>query len=160
MSSTAMREWRRHRAWALKEVGWEQKAIAAALGVTQGAVSQWIKRAREQGPETLAAGAHRGVPSKLTAEQKAGLIPLLQQGAEAQGYAGDVWTLARVADVVLRTYGVRYHPSTMTDLLREIGWTAQQPVQRAQQRDEAAIAVWQKEQWPAIKKKPRTRPPP
>jgi len=79
------------------------------------------------------------------------------QDAEAHRYAGDVWTLARVADVVLRTCGVRYHPSTMTDLLREIGWTAQQPVQRAQQRDEAAIAAWQQEQWPQIKKKPTTR---
>ena len=40
MSSTETGTWRRQRAWALKEVGWEQQRIAEALGVTEGAVSQ------------------------------------------------------------------------------------------------------------------------
>jgi transposase len=43
------REERRKRAWALKHEGWPQKDIATALGVSEGAVSQWLKRAREGG---------------------------------------------------------------------------------------------------------------
>jgi len=43
-------EWRRLRAWALHQAGWRGAAIARALGVTEGAVSQWLKRARDQGP--------------------------------------------------------------------------------------------------------------
>jgi len=39
LSQTA-REWRRHRTWQRKQPGWKQKEIAAALGVSQGAVSQ------------------------------------------------------------------------------------------------------------------------
>ncbi len=35
------REERRERAWNLKEQGWKQKDIAVALGVSEGAVSQW-----------------------------------------------------------------------------------------------------------------------
>src|SRR5215208_3102109 len=42
------REGRRLGAFELKEQGWKQKEIAKALGVTEGAVSQWMKRAREQ----------------------------------------------------------------------------------------------------------------
>jgi transcriptional regulator with XRE-family HTH domain len=38
------REERRKRAWALKQRSWLQKDIAAALGVSAGAVSQWLKR--------------------------------------------------------------------------------------------------------------------
>jgi predicted transcriptional regulator len=34
------REERRKRAWKLKEDGWQQKAIAVALGVSEGAVSR------------------------------------------------------------------------------------------------------------------------
>jgi hypothetical protein len=34
------REERRKRAWELKTQGWQQKDIAAALGVSEGAVSQ------------------------------------------------------------------------------------------------------------------------
>ena len=38
------REGRRVRTWELHQQGWKQKDIAAALGITQGAVSQWVKR--------------------------------------------------------------------------------------------------------------------
>lgn len=40
------REGRRLRAWQLKQQGWRQKDIAIALGVTDGAISQWLSRAR------------------------------------------------------------------------------------------------------------------
>jgi len=36
------REGRRLRAFELKEQGWKHKEIAEALGVTEGAVSQWM----------------------------------------------------------------------------------------------------------------------
>ena len=46
------REWRearRLRAFDLHERGWTGAAIAEALGVTGGAVSQWLCRARSEG---------------------------------------------------------------------------------------------------------------
>ncbi|MBI3725345.1 helix-turn-helix domain-containing protein, partial [bacterium] len=39
------REARRLRALDLRQLGWRQIEIARALGVTEGAVSQWMKRA-------------------------------------------------------------------------------------------------------------------
>jgi transposase len=45
--ATNWREGRRLRALELKERGWKQSEIAEALGVSEGAVSQWMKRARE-----------------------------------------------------------------------------------------------------------------
>jgi predicted transcriptional regulator len=45
--ATNWREGRRLRAWELHQKGWQQQAIAEALGVTQGAVSQWLKRVKE-----------------------------------------------------------------------------------------------------------------
>jgi predicted transcriptional regulator len=47
------REARRLRAWELKEKGWKQKDIAEALGVSEGAVSQWLRTVREAGVEAL-----------------------------------------------------------------------------------------------------------
>ena len=40
------KEGRRLRALALHEQGWQAIRIAEALGVTRGAVSQWLKAAR------------------------------------------------------------------------------------------------------------------
>lgn len=45
------REGRRIRAWELKQKGRKQRDIAQALGVSPGAVSQWLKRGREGGVE-------------------------------------------------------------------------------------------------------------
>ena len=47
------REYRRQRAWELKQAGRKQKDIAAALGVSEGAVSGWVKQARQGGVEAL-----------------------------------------------------------------------------------------------------------
>lgn len=150
-------EWRRQRAWELHEQGWWQKDIAAALGASRAAVCQWIKRGREGGVEALRTRSRPGGPAKLTAEQRAQIPALLARGAEAHGFRGDVWTASRIAAVIERTFGVRYHRDHVSRLLRQAGWSRQRPIQRATQRDEAAIAHWHEERWPAIKKKRATK---
>jgi transposase len=89
----------------------------------------------------------------LTAQQRAQLPSLVAQGAEAYGFRGDVWTTRRVADVIWRTFGVRYHPDYVGQLLRQAGWSRQQPQPQANQRDAAAIQHWYAERWPALQKK-------
>src|SRR5438128_824407 len=151
------REERRKRAWELKEQGWQQKDIAVALGVSKGAVSQWMKRGREGGVEALKAHPPTGVKPKLTVEQKAQIPALLARGAESYGFRGDVWTASRVAKVIERTFGVSYHRDHVGRLLREAGWSRQQPIERASQRNEEAIRDWYEKRWPAIKKKSKRK---
>jgi transposase len=155
------REERRKRAWALQQQGWRQKDIAAALGVTEGAVSQWLTRAREQGG--VAALARRPPPGRmprLGAAQRAQIPELLARGAEAYGFRGQVWTARRIGEVIWRTFGVRSHRDHVSRLLRQAGWSRQQPNERATQRDAEAIRQWHEERWPALKKRPRRMGPP
>jgi transposase len=134
------REWRRRRAWELKQQGWKQRDIAAALGVTEGAVSQWLKRAEQGGGrEALRHVPPPGREARLTAEQRARIPELLARGPEASGFRGDVWTARRVAEVVWRECGVRYHRDHVGKLLRQAGRSPQLPISRASQRDERAI---------------------
>src|SRR5881392_2829590 len=105
------REGRRMRAWELHEQGWKQKDIATALGVTEGAVSQWFKKAKTQGVEALRHQPPPGARPKLSPEQRAQLPGLLRQGAEAFGFRGQVWTTARVAQLIKQQFGVSYHPA-------------------------------------------------
>src|SRR5919202_1644171 len=85
---------------------------------------------------------------------------LKQQGwsqrriAEAHGFTGNVWTHRRMAAVIRRELGVRSHPASLTRLLRQLGWSPQQPQTRATQRDEAVIRAWFTMEWPALSAKP------
>lgn len=150
--ATDWREVRRRRAWDLKRQGWKQRDIATALGVTEGAVSQWLKQAREHGAKSLAARKASGRPPRLTAVQRQQIPKLLAQGAGAFGFRGDLWTRRRVATVLQREFGVKHSLQHVGTLLRQCGWSRQQPVRRARQRDEAAISVWPKTTWKRLKK--------
>ena len=150
-----VREWRRLRAWELHEAGWSGKAIAEALKASQAAVSTWLKRARSGGIEALMRHPPPGRAPKLRAAQRAQLPALLAKGADAYGFIGEVWTTKRVAAVIKRVFGVSYHPAHISRLLRREGLSVQQPIRRASQRDEAAIAAWRDQTWPALSAKPR-----
>lgn len=145
------------RAWELHGEGWSGKDIAAALKVSTGAVSGWLKRARIGGVEALRRHPAPGPTPKLTAEQRAQLPGLLAHGAEAYGFVGDVWTTRRVAVVIERTFGVRYHPAHLSRLLRQEGLSVQKPIHRARERDEAKVQAWWDETWPALLAKPSRR---
>jgi transposase len=149
---TNWREGRRFRAWELFQAGWKQQNIANALGVTKGAVSQWLSRARREGPEALHHRKPPGGPAKLSPEQEQRLPALLERGAEVFGFRGNVWTQPRVAEVIRREFGVRYHPSQVGRILQRCGWSRQKPVRRARQRDEDTIRWWTVVRWPRLKR--------
>ena len=140
---------RRKRALELHAQGWSQRRIAQALGVSQAAVSRWLASGRWQSrpPE------RRGVKAKLDARSLELLPDLLSHGAEVWGFRGELWTCARVAAVILEEFGVRYSRAHVSRLLKALAWTPQRPIERASQRDEAAIARWRAERWPELKKR-------
>lgn len=151
------KEGRRLRALALHEQGWKAIRIAEALGVTRGAVSQWLRAARAGGRAALRRQPRGRQAPKLTAVQRAQLPTLLARGAESYGFIGAVWTTARVAEVIRREFGVRHHPAHVSRILKAIRWTPQKPQQRSAQRDEAQIAAFRAERHPALQVKPRPR---
>jgi transposase len=146
------KEARRHQAWHLKQKGWSQRHIAEALGVSEAAVSQWMQRVRLGGLQALRHRPSPGAPRRLSADQRAHLPTLLRRGPAAYGFRGEVWTRKRVAEVIRLEFGVVYHPTHVGRLLQVLRWSSQKPMRRARQRDEAAIAQWRDETWPAIKK--------
>jgi transposase len=150
------REWqekRRERAYELSMAGWQQKAIAEALGVSKGAVSKWLAQAKVGGKDALKSHPAPGGQSKLSTEQLASLPELLARGAEAYGFRGAVWTRARIRQVIEDVFGVKYHVDHMSFLMQKIRWTQQQPRRIATQQNQAAVEIWQTN-WAEVEKKP------
>jgi transposase len=150
---TSWPEGRRLRAWALSQQGWKVGQIADALGVTHGAVSQWLSRARQEGEASLLDRPRPGRVPRLTPEQQARVPALLARGALAWGFHGDRWTRERVAEVIRREFGVHYHPAHISRLLARWGFSLQKPQRQAIQRDEAAIQRWRQERFPEVEKR-------
>ena len=69
-------------------------------------MAQARARAREQGVEGLRRHPAPGRQPRLTPEQLAQLPALLERGAEAYGFRGQIWTCQRVAEVIQRTFGI------------------------------------------------------
>jgi transposase len=139
----------------LKRRGWVRRDIAEALDVTEVALSSWLAKARDGGPEALRAHPAPGRPAKLTPAQRQLIPEFLWHGPEAYGFRGQVWTCDRVAEVIEWEFGVRYHKDHVGRLLEGLGWTPQQPIKRAIQRDEAAIRRWREEAWPELRRRAR-----
>jgi transposase len=140
------------RAWDLSQQGWAQCDIAEALGASRPAVSRWLAAAEEGGPGVLRSRLHPGRAGKLLPGQRYLLADCLWHGAEAYGFAGDLWTCDRIRQVVKEEFGVDYHKGHVSRILKEIGWTPQVPITRAIQRDEEAIARWREHDWPQLKR--------
>jgi transposase len=154
-SSTDWKEMRRIRAFELKHTGWAQYKIAEAFGVSEAAISQWVRMAEEQGDQALRSCPHPGAPPRLQPTQLDLLPDFLSHGAEAYGFRGEVWTCARIGKVIEWEFGVVYHKAHVSRLMRKINWTPQIPIERATQRDELVIERWRMEKWPELLEKAR-----
>jgi len=76
----------------------------------------------------------------------------LLKGPLAHGYNTNVWTTARIAEVIRREFGVSYHRDHIGRLMHSLNWSHQKPEKRAVERDEEAIERWKRKDWPRVKK--------
>ena len=145
-------ERRRRKAAALLESGLTLEAVAQRVGAAVSSVCRWKQTLTEGGEAALAPKPVPGRPRKLKETERQQLLELLLRGALAYGFANDLWTLKRMARVIRKEFGVTYHPNHVWRLLQACHWSCQVPERRALQRDEKAIAHWQRYRWPHIKK--------
>lgn len=129
--------------------------IAVRLRVTPKSVCAWRRAWTAGGRPALTSRGPGGAVCKLTDQQLDRLAAELDRGPAAQDWAdwpGDQrWTLARVAVLIHRLFGVDYTLRGVSYLLHRIGWTPQVPARRAVERDEDAIAAWRAATWAKVR---------
>jgi transposase len=146
---------RRLRAAELFAAGVRQAEVARQLEVSTQAVSVWHGRWQAGGPGALHSRGPSGPAPRLSDAQLATVERALLEGAGANGFVGELWTLERIAVVIERLTGVQHHAAHVWALLRHrLGWTVQRPKRRAAERAEDAIDQWVTERWPRILQTP------
>ena len=97
--------------------GDSQPAVARRLHVSRQSVSRWYGQWKTGGGAALRAAGRK---PRLSAQQRGQLEAALRRGARAHGFVTELWTLPRIAQVIARQTGVRYHPGHIWRLLRAL----------------------------------------
>ncbi|WP_234377209.1 winged helix-turn-helix domain-containing protein [Streptomyces sp. TP-A0356] len=138
------------------EAGASDWEVARRFRVTRMSANRWRRALASGGRHALASKGSSGARCKLDAAQLRVLELVLDAGPAAAGCSDQCWTLARIAEVVPRRFGVEYTLAGLDLLMHRIGWSVQVPSHKATERDEVKIAAWKDEQWPIVKRGRRT----
>jgi transposase len=147
-------EKRRFQAIRLLDRGLNQSEVARRVKVVRQTVARWASQYRQRGAASLKKAGRAGRKPLLGGADRKRLEELLLQGPEAIGYETPLWTCPRVAHLIEREFGIRYHEGHVWKVLVGLGWSPQRPTGKARERNEEGIRTWKKKTWPAIKKKP------
>jgi len=150
--SADLLEARRRRALALLDDGLSLNEVGRQIGCNPSSVMRWRDARQRGGLDGLQVRFSPGRPSKLAVAERKRLVRLLLKGSIAQGYRTNLWTTARIAEMVERQFGVRYHPDHIGRLMRSIGWTPQKQEMRSLKRDEYGIERWKQKELPRIRR--------
>lgn len=135
--------------------GWKPSRVAKTLGCSTRSVQLWVqKSAHGRLPSALKTGKAPGATPRLDAKQKRRLLRLLVAGPEAAGFAGQLWTCPRIAELIRREFRVSYNVRYLPALLKSLGWSVQKPKRQALERNQKAVDAWVADDWPRIKKEP------
>ncbi|MET7898262.1 winged helix-turn-helix domain-containing protein [Streptomyces mirabilis] len=140
----------------LIEAGVSDREVARRFRVTRMSANRWRRALAAGGRQALVSKGPGGASCKLDTSQLRLLEAVLEAGPAAAGWSDQCWTLARIAGIVRRRFGVEYTLAGMDLLLHRIGWSVQVPSRKAAERDEEKIAAWKDEQWPVIERPRRT----
>ena len=143
---------RRKRALALLDSGHSLNQVGRLIGCHASSVMRWRDARRCGGARALRVRFSPGRPLKLDHAQRKRLLEVLLRGPLAHGYRTNLWTTARIAEVIRREFGVQYHRDHVGRLMHGLQWSPQKPKRRALERDEKAIDRWKQKDWPRIKK--------
>jgi transposase len=146
-------EYRRRLAIERIQEGYSARAVADFLGVDPSSVRRWLAAFRRHGGDALAARPVPGRPPKLTGTQEKVVRRWLDDKPTEHGFATELWTGSRRAQLIEQEWGIHFHPNYLESWLRRRGFTPQKPQRVARERDDEAVARWLETDWPRIKKR-------
>jgi transposase len=127
-------------------------AVIASYGFCRTTIYQWLRKVKYGGRgDPLRSRKGTGRPGKLPARQKRQVFRWVN-GKDPRQYGFDfgLWTRQIVAALIAERFGVELSLASVGKLLAELGLTPQKPLQRAYERDPAAIEAWKRTTYPQL----------
>jgi transposase len=124
--------------------------VAAMLDLGAQTVRDYVNAFLWRGVASLAYRRPTGRPPKLTKTQRKELAALIKAGPEAAGYTTGCWSALLIQDLLVRCFGVEYHPHYICTLLQQLGFSFQKARFASDHLNEVARSEWQQQTWPAI----------
>src|SRR5262245_43159488 len=91
--------------------GYPVTQVATFLGVSERSVYRWLAAARDYGDRAgLNPKPHLGPKPRLDIAQQSQVIDWLDDLPSVHGFATELWTAPRIAQLIQQRFGVRYHP--------------------------------------------------
>ena len=118
-------ERRRHQAAGLLRQGLSQAETARQLSVSRESVRRWANLIQLYGAKRGLKNSPRiGRKPRLENGELKQLKRILNVGPQESGYGRGAWSLRRIARVIRREFGVRYHVRHVSWILRKkLNWT-------------------------------------
>jgi transposase len=148
-------EYRRRLAIERVSEGYSTQEVADFLGVDPSTVRRWMVAFRDRGDAGLVLRPASGRPRKLTPTQEKIALRWLTQSPTHHGFETELWTAARLGELIREEFGVGLNPKYLSTWVRDRGFTPQKPQPVARERDPKVIAAWLESDWPRVKKKAR-----
>jgi transposase len=132
--------------------GGSPEVIAKVLGLDRSTVYDWLARYRRGRWDGLKAKPLAGRPPKLSGKMMQWVYQTVTRKNPLQvNFAFALWTRDMVAKLIKDKFGMKLSVASVGRLLAQLGITCQKPLHRAQERDEALVQQWLKQDCPQIK---------
>jgi transposase len=129
--------------------------LSENLDVTRGSVNRWLQWYERAGVDGLRTKIAPGPAPRLLESQLDELAGVIEAGPQSVGFATGMWTGPMIGDWIRRHFGVRYHNHYVPELLHKLGFSVQRPRRKLLRADKERQALWLRETFPRIKKKPQ-----
>lgn len=138
----------------VRKAGRSPEEVIKIFGLHRANIYKWLKKYDQYGEEGLKSTRATGPQPKLTPQQKYRLKKILFKSPLQLklDFECALWTIEMVRTLIWKKFAVNYTASHVHNILNEIGYSNQRPIERAYQQDPVKVEKWLSKEYKAIKR--------